>query len=190
MEEEGFILHEGKKYARVSKIIQHLSDFSRIDPEVLKRKQEIGTELHDGVFDFLNDEMPIMAERALKYFESFTKWFKAINPKVLETEKRYFNQEKMITCRMDGIFLIPFENLPVIVDYKTALMESPTWIYQAHLYHYIITSQGVQLGDRVLYLKLDSKGGIPKTITYQIEKPFLSHCISLVDQFWTNKKLD
>lgn len=179
----------GKKYARVSEIVTPPGCFDHIDPTVLKKKAQVGTEVHDAIHDELTECFPIVNSRTEKYFTSFLEWLKVISPfQVIESEKRYFCDDKMITGQIDGLITIAGEKLPTLIDFKTSAQASPSWQLQGHLYHYMISKHSEQISPRFLFVKLNPNGGLPTVIEYHFNKNTLNHCFDLVDSYWAKNK--
>lgn len=181
------IKHKGKDYVRVSQVLQPHTDFSHIPPSVLQNKADIGTRTHDAIHDFLLDKFPVLDEDTEPYFESFHRWYTRMTPLFVETEKRYFDDELMLTGCVDGVIeLIP--NKPTLIDFKTSVSESPTWIMQAHLYYYLALSR--HLEHEFLFIKLAKNGTLPKVFTYKYNAKMLNKCLGHVREFWEKHKKD
>lgn len=179
------IEHCGKMYARVSEVLQPLADYSHIKASVLKNKQDIGTMVHLAIEDFLNDDLPILTAESEGYFESFCKWRSCVKPKFVQTEQRYFNDALMLTGCLDAIANI--NGVETLVDYKTSVSESKTWILQAHLYYYLAKPSNEALASIVLFIKLSKDGTLPKVFPYKIDKGLIHKCLDLTREFWKNE---
>lgn len=181
--------HNGKKYARVSEVISPFADFSKIDPIILANKCTIGTTVHQAIADDIDGEFPCPGNFGAGYFESYIKWKKSINPIFIHSEKRYFCDEKMITGQIDCVVCMPGTPLPVLIDFKTSVNESPeTWPMQAHLYHYLLRKSGIEVGSTFLFLKLDKKGNAPRVFSYQWSQNIYNKCMKAIDEFWNTDK--
>lgn len=178
------IEHDGIQYARVSQIISSLADFSMINPAVLANKARIGTSVHEAINDYLNDSFPLLDTDEWHYFNSFLAWFKRADPSYQIKETRYFCPDKRITGQIDGV--AKFGEELVLIDYKTSAAESPSWIYQAHLYDYLLKVSGVQTSGRYLFLKLDKTGKLPKVYEYRFDPYIHQNCMNLISDFWNN----
>lgn len=177
--------YNGKLYARVSEIITEPDAFDHIDKNVLRNKQDIGTNTHDAICDLLNNEFPVVKGRAKNYLKSFLAWSVAISPyKTIQTEKRYFCDSKMITGKLDALFQFPNEAYPTLLDWKTSASESPSWILQAHLYHYLLEVNDIQVMPRFLFVKLHGASALPSIYQYQYSLSIRAKCFQLVDSFW------
>jgi hypothetical protein len=179
--------HEGKKYARVSEILSPFNDFSKILPNVLSRKALIGTNVHSAIDDEISGVFPCLREEEISYFNSFIGWKDKVNPKFIERETRYYNDEKMITGRIDA--LIKFKDIgrPVLLDFKTSAQESPiVWPMQAHLYAYLLKKAGKEISDIYLFVKLDKFGKLPKVFVYKYQEEVMEKCHEAIETFWKN----
>lgn len=175
----------GKLYARVSDVIKPYVDFSMIPEDVLNRKAALGTRVHKVIEEEIKGAFPVISHEESGYFQSFEKWRHALSPIFIETERRYYCDERRITGCVDGIIELKGDKEAVLVDFKTSAQESPiSWPMQAHLYHYLISLTGKKLADRVLFLKLDRYGYLPKVYQYPITENMMTKCFNAVDSFW------
>lgn len=184
-EEKGFLYHEGKKYARVSSITA--SDFSHIPAEVLENKQKIGTLIHQAIDDNIKGELPYIPPAYIGYYASYRNWREKVKPDFIQTEKRYFDDELMITGCIDCLAFYPYENVPTIIDWKTSASESPSWILQGHLYGYLVR-KSCPISNRFLFIKLDKLGMFPKIFEYTYHDDVHTFTINLAKRFWQEKK--
>lgn len=186
--EDKFIEHNGKMYARVSNIIKPFVDFSKIDEQVLNAKAAIGTRVHEAIQQEINGEMDCLSEKEAGYLASWKKWRDAVDPQFAQTEKRYFDDQRMITGCVDAIIKIPSEDKVLIVDWKTSASESRvSWTMQAHLYFYLACGE-YALQKRFLFIKLDRWGNLPQVFCYKYDQNRMAECMSAIDLFWENHK--
>lgn len=186
MKQDNFIIHEGKKYARVSSVISKEGQFDHISPDVLANKCRIGSEVHDAIEADIEDSFPVLTADCLGYYKSYLAWKEQINPQFLLSEERFFCDKLMITGKIDVIAKIGQEN--VLLDFKTSAEESPSWVLQGHLYHYLLTESEYHISKRILFLKLDKKGKEAKVFEYMFKKNTLNLCFSLIQEFWEKEK--
>lgn len=186
--------HNGKEYARVTEILSHLNDWSGIDPTVLARKAQIGTNVHKYIEEYNAGSFPIPPDESLGYFDSYIRWAKEWNPKIIKAEERYFDEDWMITGQIDMLIQtdLSFEGGPglTLIDFKTSANPSPTWPLQAHLYHHLASKAGLELSKRMLFIQLDKRGKLPTCHAYFFESHIMYHCERLVEKFWAEKKKD
>lgn len=183
------IEYAGIQYARVSDIIRPFVDFSHIDPEVLQRKADLGSQVHEAIDDFLKGSFPCLSRKALGYFDSFRQWFYTLHPRFLVTEQRYYHKELRLTGQIDAIVVMPHEKVPVLVDYKTSSQESPvSWSMQAHLYKMLLLHNGHPVADRFLFLRLHKDGELPKAHIYHYDKDTETKCLMAISKFWKKKE--
>lgn len=182
------IEHNGKTYARVTEVLKHLNDFSKVSEAYLQEKAAIGTQVHTAIYDDLQGEFPFVEEKAIGYYNSFQKWRDRLKPTFVEKEVRFYNDEKRLTGCADAIAHVGEGDFPIILDYKTSASESPTWILQAHLYHFLAISHGMKISNRSLFLKLDKLGRYPQVFDYKITWNTSNHCLRLVDEYWKKQE--
>jgi len=181
--------HQGILYARVTEVLQPFADFSHIDPEVLKNKQRIGTNVHMAIADDIEGECPILKDDERGYFRSYQIWRNYLEVKFIASEQRYYNKEKRLTGQIDSLILPPGDTLPVLVDFKTSAIESKlSWTLQAHLYAYLIKSEGKSIANTYLFVKLDKKGDVPQVFQYKFDQNTMNRALLAVDEFWQNKE--
>jgi len=179
----------GKKYARVSDILKPLYDFSQIPSFVLEKKTNIGTAVHAAIAADINEEFPIVSREEMGYFESYLKWKDGFKPRVVQSEKRYFCDKTMITGQIDALVLMPFHEIPTLIDFKTSAKESKEmWTLQAHFYAYLLSQNDVSHYPRYQFIKLNKEGKLPDVFLYTSSKETHEKCLSLIEKFWENEK--
>lgn len=150
-------------YTRVTEITSTIHDFSNINPQVLKRKALIGSEVHNAIDLFFQGELAILDERPRNYFESFQMYrksdhFKDMN--ILKREERYYSDKLRITGRID--LLASKEGKTLLIDWKTSSAACMSvWRLQLAFYKILIqenlpeydVEQGIviQLTERAQY---------------------------------------
>ncbi len=182
------IEHNGKMYARVSDIIKPFVDFSGIDEGVLNRKAELGTRVHEAIQQEIAGEMESLPQSETGYLESWKRWCAVLDPQFVQSEKRYFDDQRMITGCIDALARFPSEEKLVLVDWKTSANESPvTWPMQAHLYFYLACGEHA-LQKRFLFVKLDRNSNLPQVFHYKYDQNIMARCMGAIDNFWANAK--
>jgi ATP-dependent exoDNAse (exonuclease V) beta subunit len=180
--------HNGKMYARVSDIIKPFVDFSGIDEGVLNRKAALGTRVHEAIQQEIEGEMESLPPSESGYLDSWKKWRSALCPEFVQSEKRYFDDRRMITGCIDALIKFPSDDRIMIVDWKTSASESPvTWTMQAHLYFYLACGEH-PLQKRFLFVKLDRYGNLPQVFQYIYDQNLMARCMTAIEEFWQNHK--
>ena len=184
------IEHNGKLYARVTEILASESDYSNIDPDVLARKCEIGIQVHKAISDDINDEFPILDERTINYFNSYVKWKNELQALFIESEQRYFDDKYMFTGQIDSVVKLKGNDKYQLVDFKTAANENKrVWNLQAHFYHHLLSQRiAYGLSDKILFVKLDKEGKLPKVFIYEYTQNTMEECFVMVSKFFSNHK--
>lgn len=181
------ITYNGKDYARVSEVISKFSNFAGIPKEVLERKAGIGTLAHEAINDTIKGDLPLLDQNTTGYFESFTEWVKIARPTWLESEVRYYHDELMITGCIDALAAFELKGEAVLIDFKTSVQESPTWVLQAHLYHLLLESANKSVAPYFLFIKLDKMGLQPRVYKYKFDLMIRQKCVRAVKDFWKDK---
>ena len=177
--------HNGKVYARVSDVLKPFVDFQGISEEVLNRKAALGTRIHDAIHQEIKGELPVVRVEEQGYIHSFYKWRAALEPTFIESEVRYYCDTKMITGCIDALIKLKGEEKAILIDFKTSVQESPVvWPLQGHFYHYLVSKNLHQLSPRILFIKLDRWGALPKVFSYTFDTNLMNRCFQAVDEFW------
>jgi hypothetical protein len=179
--------HEGKEYARVSDILKIYCDFSHIDPKILEAKANLGTEVHEAIACDIRGEFPYVPSKGYGYFQSYLKWKNELHPTFLQSEKRYFCDKKMLTGCIDSVICFDAA-MPILIDWKTSVQESPSWVLQGHLYHYLIKSSNERISPQFLFLKLDNKGNFPRVFHYKYNRNIMANLNKAIVNFWCVRK--
>lgn len=184
MSDSPFIEHNGKRYARCTAIISDPTKFDHIDPAVLKAKCALGTEVHEFIENEIKDEFFPVSQAAALYCASFQKWSKALEPEFLHSEERYYDDERLITGKIDCIVSIA-GSFPTLVDFKTSALEDKSgWPRQAHMYFYLLKQNGITIAPRFLFVKLDKRGGFPQVYEYRFDFSVNATCMQMIEDFW------
>lgn len=166
-----------KGYTRISSILQQWDTFGHIDKTMLMNKAELGTRVHEAIDSHHKGLFVPLDDKANWYFESYMRWEKSVKPKLVRNEERYYCDKLMITGQIDALIEIPGETKPVLVDYKTSANESAKmWPLQACFYHYLVTQSGLDISDRLIFMKLDKTGAMPKLFEYKYSKQLWHVC--------------
>lgn len=181
---EGCLEINGKWYLRVTHALKPFSDLKGVPKEILQNKGDIGTKTHLVIEDFIKGEIALPESDTVGYFQSFQKWWDSMNPLVVESEMRRTDDAKMLTGCIDAVVKFQGKDEAIIVDWKTSANESPTWILQGHLYHYLLSQNGIVTSPRVLFIKLDKKGGDPKVFSYMLKPSIMKKALQAVDDAW------
>lgn len=153
-------------YTRVTDILSPYSGLQFVDPQVLANAAARGEYVHRvcaGIISGL--EPPQMSEEVQKYVESFFCWFDA--KIVLESEKRYWDDQLQITGQID--YLMLYEEGQWIVDLKTSSRKSKTWPLQMAAYYHLVKPIYTDiLGVEVVHVNKEGKA--PKVYRYTVEE--------------------
>ena len=182
-------LREG--YERVSDILGQWSLVSSVPPEILTAAAERGTRVHEAIRDFA-DGLPVVLpdDEGGQFYRSFLIWFAAEKPVFQFWEKRFYDDELMITGRIDAVML--YKGQIVLVDWKTQRDPTPIiWNLQANFYMYLLRQAGHEFvtGSKALFVKLNKFGDMPQVYDYTFTERGLSACKACVEAYREVKEL-
>ncbi|HEY5236578.1 MAG TPA: PD-(D/E)XK nuclease family protein [Rhabdochlamydiaceae bacterium] len=184
--ESDFIWHEGRRYARATATIKDYASFGGASEARIAAKGAIGTLVHNEIDGDLRKEMRLcLPPEHVGYFHSYRTWRDAVRLSVIKTEERYFDDELMFSGQIDLLATFPYDDTPVLIDWKTSSSESKTWVLQAHLYAYLIRRSGMKIADRYLFIKLHPFGGKAQVFEYIYSDNNERVAINCVKKFWS-----
>lgn len=158
-----------ENYKRVSHILYPFSGLQHIDADIVAHAAERGTKVHktcEGIILGLG-ELGV-DEETKPYVESFKKWWEK-GVKVLELEKRFWDDELCLTGQVDMIIETPEGH--TIVDLKTSSKPSKTWAVQGAAYAILARKSGYNV-TKIQFLHLSKTGKEPKVYEYPIDDSF------------------
>lgn len=163
-------------YDRVTTILSAFTNYDHIDPEVLKRKAEIGTSVHSSIEAYnKNLGMIIENDEVMPYLDSFLKW-KKINNKIIISEERLICPELKITGQIDMIMEVEGKN--VIFDVKTSTTMHRHYELQLSAYAYLARKHGIEIEKQAILL-LNKEGKEPQEIYCEDRFPLFLSCIDV-----------
>lgn len=155
---------------RVTQVLSLFQNLWKIPTEVLNRKGQIGTELHDAMLDFLviNPGNLTMHEgtRYYEYMKSFSEWAKTKDYKVKLLEERMSCETLGITGKPDAI--LEMDGIPTLIDFKTSAQDDPVcWRLQGTAYIHLLRLNGHEVDDTFFFIKMDKRGAKASTFAYK-----------------------
>lgn len=113
---------EGTKLPSVTGILAPLSDFSRVPPDVLERKRQIGTAVHLACEWDDEDALDDAATPALimGYVEGWRMFKRDMQVAVLHKEARVHHPQRHYCGTLDRILRMRGKPMPQLVDIKTS----------------------------------------------------------------------
>lgn len=157
-------------YTRVTAVLNPFSGYGQVPKAVLEAAQDRGSRTHTAIEAYLDGfENAPVADDIKGYVDSFKKWWITDEyphgRKVIETEKRLYDDRLMITGKFDLIYRNG-EGTNVLVDFKTSAKVNPIWQAQGSAYVHLAQVNGYELGRQFEFIKLDKSGEKPKVYTY------------------------
>lgn len=191
-------------YTRVSEILDGLRDKKDIHPEVLKTKGAIGTEVHRNIAEEKGDGFPMFEEfpvlnpwgdvlrwekRGVGYFRSFCEWDRLENPVFKMMEKRFYDDEFMITGQIDALVEYDdYEGL-YLIDFKcSSEADRELWNMQAHFYWYLLKQNGIEVNPSFTWIQLKKDGKKPKSYTFLYDENVLCRCFEEAEKYFERKQ--
>ena len=202
MDSDQKITHEiDTRYDRISNVLYPFSGLRDIDPEILANAASRGTVVHKicdslilrhGKFD-LEELVKGYSQNDIHYakelekvnlmIESFETWYK--DKKFIPKPKRFYETHNMITGECDMIY--SDKDRLVLVDIKTPLTESKSWMLQGTAYSYMAKKQGINI-DRIEFIKLSKTGGKPKVFVYEENWFLFKSVLDIYRYFYKNEE--
>jgi PD-(D/E)XK nuclease superfamily len=141
-------------YTRVSEVLGIFQSYAHIDKAKLKKKQDLGTDIHDAIETYWKGGFSAMSAKHDLYFDSFLKWMNGKNVIPVFIEQRFYHRTLKLTGKIDLVCLK--DNVPMIIDYKTGSWLHPEiWQLQATMYRMLLAAENREiLPNEFLFLKL------------------------------------
>lgn len=143
-------------YARVSDVLAIFQAYSMVPRKALKRAQEAGVTVHEAIEMYFKGEFIPIHPKYIPYFSSFLKFIDKFDPKPVIVEKRFYDENWMITGKVDLIATIYGEDM--LVDFKTGSMAHPEiWKLQGSFYRHMCRIPV----EKLLFVQLSKEGNDP-----------------------------
>jgi hypothetical protein len=143
-------------YTRVTEVLHRYYDFSRVDPAVLGRAAERGTEIHEICERMALGKPSEIRESHIPYVRNFDEWLRGNVEEVVDVERRFFHREFSLTGKVDLICRIKGDEGLTIVDIKTPAAFNPVWRAQMAAYKVLAENEGLKV-TRLMVLRLGGK---------------------------------
>lgn len=177
-------------YIRISSILQMIPSMGsdglwgypmqKIDQDVLKRKADLGSNVHQAISDHTKNEFYIVSDKEQGYLDSYLKWESSVKLECHKTEQRLYCEPLKLTGCIDMIGKTYGRSAFHIIDFKcTVSQDKLKWPIQAAFYHFLAESNGIHLDRKCLFVQLDPDGEMPKVYEYEITKELTSTAMSL-----------
>jgi len=177
-------------YIRVSEILKQWDRFGNVREEVLQRKADLGTTVHEAIKAH-HENVPIPLFEGKGYLESFWKWLEASGAEIYNGGQRYYCEKLKITGEIDALVKFPGNEELVLVDWKTSSSpENLFWKLQGQFYIYLCETNGLAVSNRFLFIQLDKDGGLPKAHEFKASSSLMNVCMSAYVCYKYMKKLD
>lgn len=165
-------------YIRVSQILSQWDRFSHVKEDVLKKKTELGTNVHEAISAHM-DDFSLPLEKGKEYIESFLKWQKETNFEIIYKSTRFYCDFLKITGEVDAIGRFPESKQLILVDFKTsASIDKTYWPLQGQFYHYLCKVNEIKISPSILFLQLNKEGKMPKAEEFKASDNLMNVCMS------------
>lgn len=179
---------DGKRYYRVSEILQDHFDAYKYAPEIKKNeKAKVGTNVHNAILNMMYGNIVMVLDREKPYIASYLKWYHHMKPIVKHPEMRLYCDDLCITGQIDCLVTIRGEKLPILLDYKCVSAKMKSWKYQAHFYQYLLRKNNYSTGNRMIFLALNAKGKDPIARCYDFDPNTEAYCINMAKEYHLRK---
>lgn len=173
-------------YLRVTQVLSPFSGLSRIPKNILEKAAERGTKVHE-LCDSLIAELGEFGtdEETSGFIESFKSW--KGDKKFLPKPDRFYCDAIGITGECDALYLE--DDKIVLVDFKTSVKESKTWVLQGSAYAHLARKSGLDI-HRIEFIKLCKNGGPAKVFIYEENFDFFLKCLEIYKHFFAKDEED
>lgn len=159
-------------YTRVSQVIEILQKYAHVPRNVLKKSQEIGTDVHQAIEMYYKGDMKVLDRVRFPYFESFLKWNDVFTPEPIIIEERFYDDELMVTGRIDLLAKVNGELM--LIDFKTgSSINAEAWRLQGTFYRKMLPQK-----PNVFWFIQLNKDGEPPMIHEFLYKPHWDDAIT------------
>lgn len=183
------------EYIRVTDILKPLIRFEDIPEDKLENARIRGEAIHEWIKEYIESRDTIF-ERTLEHLEEeyhrwgeqFIAWWesKIQDPsfKVICTERRFFDDDLMLTGKIDIIYQQKGRNM--IADFKFTSTKSKSWPLQLSAYAYLVRLEGFDIeGIEIVHFKNGEKF---KELAYVEDFDLFLDCLHVYHYFFHKKK--
>ncbi len=191
-------------YTRVSDVASCFAPYARIPKEILDNAAGRGDQIHNIIFDMLND-IPVEKDRLewkgksiQGYIDSFRRfWETLFDPKILMQEDRLYEDSNMITGKMD--LLIYSRGEIIMIDWKTSSNPCAHWDIQAGGYQDLIENGYSDDNpkwhrppeiNKILFVHIKKDGEMADCIDHFDNVPLFRNALGMYTRYFKNSKFD
>lgn len=153
-----------KSYS-VTQVTSTYADFSHVGEDVLAAAQERGTIVHLACANYARGVWSPVPPECRGYLHSFAQWFDSYVDKAISVEQEYRDEKLGIVGHPDLIAIVKGDNVPSLIDLKTAAAAHKLWRMQLAAYRHLCQEDYPTI-ERIFSLRLDSEGGPAKVREY------------------------
>lgn len=172
-----------RNYIRVSQILNIFQNYRSVNREKLKKAQDMGTLVHEGIKDFFENKFHPVPGKGEGYFKSFLKWNELFRPRKLLSEARFYDDQLMITGMID--LLCNIDGNIYLIDFKTGSLSHPAiWELQLNFYYQLlVANENEILPSTLLIVHLDSDGTLPRLTQFPLNPEMKHTCLHALECF-------
>lgn len=142
----------------VTHVMQPLSrlKYEGIDPEILNRAAQRGTDAHSAIEFFLKYGVKECTEEARPYFDAFMKWYQDYKPHVFLSEEMTYHPQLVYAGTID--LLAHVDCKKTLIDFKTTMtINDMLTTVQLEAYNRMLAARGHGADQKaILLLKPDA----------------------------------
>lgn len=152
---------ERENYPRISDILAVWSDFSMVDPVVLEKAQQRGTDVHAYCTAYAKGLWDLDPEDHLKgYVDSFKRWYDENVEEFISAETRLYDDDLFFSGKYDMIVRLKGQEEPSLIDLKTSASFQKDWPVRLAGYLHLLNLNKIGVLDAIS-IRLKKDGSKP-----------------------------
>lgn len=181
-----------ENYPRLSDILAIWSDFSLIDPHVLQKAAQRGTDVHAYCTAYAKGIWEVDPEENLKgYVDSFKQWYDENVEELISAEIRLYDDDLRFSGRYDMIVRLKGSKEATLIDLKTSASFQKDWPVRLAAYLHLLNLNKKNVMDAIS-IRLKKDGKKPCVKPYGDCNPYYKIFLSVLtayDYFVRGKKV-
>jgi len=164
---EGRIMPGRDGIPSVTEVLGCFTDFSMINPAVLKHACDRGTKTHNAIAAHLSGLwVSTLDDEVQPYFDSFRRWADIMLDRVILVENEGICDCYNFMGHYDAVVILKGEDRPTLIDWKSPISGNRTWICQCSAYCHLAEKHSKVPVNRCGCVMLSPKGKTAKMQDY------------------------